>query len=572
MEKELLNELIVIFAFSVVIFFIFIKAKIPAIVGLLLTGVFIGPYGLGMVKAVHEVELLSEIGVILLLFTIGMEFSFGNLIKIKRAIFLGGTLQVGMTILVTYIVSRIIGLPINQSVFWGFLISLSSTAIVLRIIQERAEIDSPHARTTLGILIFQDIIVVPMMLVTPLLAGFAQTGNQGILILIAKSLFIILLTFVGSKWLVPAILYQVAKTKNRELFLLTIMVICFAVAGLTYSMGLSLALGAFLAGLIISESEYNHEALGNVLPLRDLFTSLFFVSIGMMLNLNILVENIGLIVALTVGIIILKTVIGGIATIAMGFPLRTSVLVGTKLGQIGEFSFILAKVGLTVGLLTQYGLQVFIGVSILTMALSPYIIKFSPILSELLQKIPIPEIIKVGFYKEHHSKKVSYSNHVVVIGFGLNGRNLTRTLVASNIPYYIIENNPQIVRHERKNGHQILHGDATHEAVLNYVGIKEAKVIVIAISDSSATKKIIKAIRKLSQEVYIIVRTRYVEEMEHLYKLGANDVIPEEFETSIEIFTKVLEEYEVSKDEIEKHIEEIRAGRYHLLTTMGRIK
>lgn len=569
MELVMLNELIMVFAISVAIFFVFIKFRIPSIVGLLLTGVLVGPYGLGIVKAVNEVETLAEIGVVLLLFTIGMEFSFDNLLKIRRSIFLGGTLQVVLTILVSYCISRLFGFPANKSIFVGFLISLSSTAIVLRIIQDRAEIDSTHARTTLGILIFQDLIVVPMMLFTPLLAGIGQTGNNDFLVLLVKGALIIVFTFIGSKWVIPAILFEIAKTRSRELFLLTIIVICFSVAWFTYSMGLSLALGAFLAGLIISESEYNHDALGNVLPFRDLFTSVFFVSIGMLLNINIFAQKVLPIIGLTIGLIILKLIVGALATIIMGFQLRTSVMVGAKLAQIGEFSFVLAKIGVVVCLLSENELQVFIAVSILTMSITPYIINNSSKIAELILKLPLPQIIKTGLVKEHHYKKVHYSSHVIVIGFGLNGRNLTRTLSTSNIPYVILETNPQIVKKEKVKTQPIIHGDATHEVVLNLVGIREANAVVIAISDASATRKIIRAIRKINPEVYVIVRTKYVDEMSGLYKLGADEVIPEEFETSIEIFTKVLEKYEVPKEGIDKCIEEVRMDRYHLLTKIN---
>ena len=266
MEIPLLNDIVVIFGLAIAVLFICHRLRVPAVVGFLLTGIFVGPYGLGLINALHEVEILAEIGVVLLLFTIGIEFSFKRMLEIKKSILMGGSIQVLLTLLVTFLIARQLGQPIGESVFIGFLISLSSTAIVLKLIQERAEVDSPHGRTTLGILIFQDIIIVPMILVTPLLTG--ATGNLGesILVLIAKGIGIIGLVFASAKWIIPQVLYQIARTRSQELFILSIVVICLAVAWLTSSAGLSLALGAFLAGLIISESEYSHQALGIFYP------------------------------------------------------------------------------------------------------------------------------------------------------------------------------------------------------------------------------------------------------------------------------------------------------------------
>jgi CPA2 family monovalent cation:H+ antiporter-2 len=261
MEIPLLNDIVIIFGLSIAVLFIFHLIRVPAIVGFLLTGILAGPHGLGLIKAVHEVEVLAEIGVVLLLFAIGLEFSLKCMSQIKRSVLLGGSLQVLMTIVAVFFIAMQIGLTSDESIFMGFLIALSSTAIVLKLIQERAEIDSPHGRATLGILLFQDIIIVPMMLFTPLLAGATGDLGESLLVLVVKGIGIILLVAVGARWIVPRALYQITRTRSRELFLLSVFMICLAVVWLTSSMGLSLALGAFLAGLIISQSEYSHHAL-----------------------------------------------------------------------------------------------------------------------------------------------------------------------------------------------------------------------------------------------------------------------------------------------------------------------
>jgi CPA2 family monovalent cation:H+ antiporter-2 len=341
MVFPLLKDIFIIFGLSIVVLFICLRIKIPAIVGFLITGILAGPHGLGLIQAIHEVEIMSEIGVVLLLFTIGIEFSIKDFLQIKKSVLLGGSVQVFLTIFVFFIIAFKVGQGLSQAVFMGFLMSLSSTAIVLKLLQERAEIESPHGRTSLGILIFQDMAVVPMILLTPLLAGAAGNITESLFILMIKVAGIIALVFISAKWLVPYILYQVTRTRNRELFLLSIVIICLAVAWLTYSLGLSLALGAFLAGLIISESEYSHQALGNILPFRDIFISFFFVAIGMLLNLDFLFQKIGTIALITLGVIILKTLIAGFTTSLLGYPLRTMILVGCALSQVGEFSFVL---------------------------------------------------------------------------------------------------------------------------------------------------------------------------------------------------------------------------------------
>jgi len=390
MEITLLYDIVIIFALSVAVLFLCHRLKIPSIVGFVFTGLLAGPYGLGLIKSIHEVNTLAEIGIVLLLFTIGLEFSFKSLLRIKKTVLLGGTLQVLLTFLATFVIVRQFGLHIGQSIFTGFLVSLSSTAIVLKFFQERAEIDSPHGHTSLGILIFQDIIIVPMILVAPLIAG--KTGNltESIMILLFKGIGIILFIIVCARWIVPWVLYQVVKTRSREIFLLSIVLICLAVAWLTSSAGLSLALGAFLAGLVISESEYSHQALGNTLPFRDVFISFFFVSIGMLLNIGFFVENLAIIIFVFLCVLFLKTLIAGLATILLGFPLRTAILVGFAVSQVGEFSFILSKTGLEYSLLNETVYQIFLSVSVLTMASTPFLMVFSPRIADLILRIPLP--------------------------------------------------------------------------------------------------------------------------------------------------------------------------------------
>jgi K+:H+ antiporter len=574
MELSLLKDLLLVFALAVAVLLICHQLRVAATVGFLFTGVLVGPQGLGLIGSGKEVELLTEIGVVLLLFTIGLEFSLQSLLRIKRYVFLGGALQVLLTIVVSFLILRCLGLASNQAVYVGFLLCLSSTAIVLRILQERAEVDSPHGQISLAILIFQDIIVIPMMVLTPYLAGVGEETQGSFAGLVLKGLGLIGFAFVAAKWIVPTVLFQIARTRSRELFSLTVLVICFAVAFLSHSLGLSLALGAFLAGLIISETEFTWETLGNIIPFRHVFTSLFFVSIGMLLDVEFLISHPGTIVLVALSVMALKLVLASLTVSLLGFPLRTSIICGLSLCQVGEFSFVLFLTGAGMGLLEKQFYQLFLDVSVLTMAATPFAMAIAPKFGDWMVKLPFPLKLKRGFTKAISAGKRgrhrTLRDHLIVVGFGLNGRNVARVAKVAGIPYVVIEMNPQTVRVESAKGEPIYYGDASQEAVLEEVGVKRARVVVVVISDPLATRKIAAAVRKENPNVFLIVRTRFVTEMESLYAIGANQVIPEEFETSIEIFSRVLARYLIPRNEIERLIAEARAGGYDMFRSLSK--
>jgi len=570
LEIPLLKGIVIIFALAIFVILVCHKLKIPSVVGYLITGIIAGPYGFELIQEVHEVDILAEIGIILLLFTIGIEFSLDQFLRLKKPILLGGFFQLFFTGGFSLLLVKLLGFSINLAIFAGFLITLSSTAIVLKIVQERAEMDSPHGRAVLGILIFQDIIAVPMMLFVPILAGVQGEVSSSLLQVMLKGIAILVLVWISSKFIIPRVLYLIVKTKNRELFLLSIVVMCFAIAWLTSKAGLSLALGAFLAGLVISESEYSYQALGSILPFKDVFSSFFFVSIGMLFNFSFVVNNLGLILAAVLVLIFLKTIAGSISAIIIGYPLHSALLAGFTLSQVGEFSFILSKSAEQYGFFSGDLYNLFLAVSVISMALTPFIISLAPALAGRILTLPMPSGLKTGRCPCAETKAEVMQEHLIIIGYGINGKNVARAAAAAEIPYLIIEMNPDAVREEREKGEPIFQGDASQEAVLKHAGIKEARIIVIAISDRLAARRITELARRLNKNIYIIVRTRYVKELEFLYELGANEVIPEEFETSIEIFTRVLKKYLIPKEEIEQFINEIRAESYEMLRSIDK--
>lgn len=566
MHLPLLQDLLILMTFSVVIVFILQRLRLPSILGFLLTGILIGPYAFSLVTAVHQVEVIAEIGVILLLFVIGMELSIKQLISIKKTVFIGGLIQVGLTVLVSGGIYYLFGSEWNEAVFAGFLFSLSSTAIVLTIFQERNEISSPHGKNALGILIFQDIIVVPMMLVTPIISGAESNVTASIIELVIKSAVVILVTILSARFLVPKLMYAIAKTKSKELFLLATITICFAVAYLTSEAGLSLALGAFLAGLIISESEYSHQATSIILPFRELFTSFFFISVGMLMDMFFLFDNLGTILLLLLLVFVVKTSIASFAVAVLKYPPRTVLLTGLALFQVGEFAFILSKTGIEYGLIDDTTNQYFLAVSILSMLLTPFIMMFSERLSNVALKTKLMNIFSRKMATDLPNKELldDLNNHLIIIGYGVNGSNLALAAQANSIPFVVIELNAGTVRDQRQKGMPIIFGDASQKHILEHTNLHKARGVVIAISDPKATKVIIGNIREMSQSVYLVVRTQYVKEINELMALGADDVIPEEFETSIEIFSRILHQFLVPIDEIDRFIEIVRSDNYGL--------
>ncbi len=571
MHIPILVDLVIIVSLALPVLFICHRLGIPSIVGFLLTGTVVGPGGFGLISAIGEVNVLAEIGVVLLLFTIGIEFSLKNLLRIRRTVLLGGSLQVALTIGGAFVIARAVGIDMRAAMFFGMLVSLSSTAIVLRVLQERSEIDTPYGGASLGILIFQDIAVVPMMILTPFLAGTADPTGASLAALGAKVVGALAVIYVGARWAVPYGLHQIARTRSNELFLFAVVFLALATAWLTAEAGLSLALGAFLAGLVVSESEFGHQALGSIVSFRDVLTSFFFVSIGLLVDPQVLLQWPLLVGGLAVAVLALKVLTGTAAATMLGMPFHQSVAIGLALCQLGEFSFILSKAGLDAGFLPGSAYQVFLAVSILTMLAAPYVIGNAQALGRIAERVPMPDAVRRGFRAQRGTDRPSQlTDHLLIVGFGLSGRNVARAAAEAVIPYEIIELNPDTVMAERKNGEAIHYGDATHESVLRYAGIDRARTVVVTIPDAAATRRVVEVARRLNSHVHIVARTRYVREMEALLDLGANEVVPEEYETSVEIFSRVLRTYLVSQNDIDRFVAEIRSDGYGMLRAQAR--
>lgn len=569
MNYGALQDIEILFGLALVTVVLFRRLMFPSIIGFLVTGVLAGPHALGFIKNTHQVEQMAEIGVVLLLFTIGIEMSLKELMRIKHLVLWGGGLQVLVTILAVAAIGAVFGFPLSQATFFGFLVALSSTAILMKLLIDSGQADTPHGKMALGILIFQDLCIVPLMLLTPLLAGGGD-GIQGILIISAKATAVVLAAHYGARVLVPWIFKQVVKTRSRELFILTIIFIGLGTAWLTAIAGLSLALGAFIAGLAISESEYSHQALSDIIPFREAFMSLFFISVGMLLDPAILVSNPVLIVSLVLTILLVKALVTTGAAMALGVPLRIAIIAALSLAQIGEFSFVLSQAGVKAGLLTPELYQIFLAASIGTMGLTPLCLKYaSPLADRIVAALPHTLTRGRGVLSQHE-KPMHLNDHVIIVGYGVNGKNLARVLKKLQIQYIVIETNPFTVKKEGKKGQQIMFGDASKLEILEHAQIDKARGMVVAISDAAASRRVASVARHINPSLHIIVRTRYLLEVEPLYKLGVNEVIPEEFETSVEILSRVLRNYMVPQSDIDHCIAEVRSDGYDMLRSMSR--
>ncbi|MEJ5166853.1 MAG: cation:proton antiporter [Thermoanaerobaculia bacterium] len=565
---EILKLLSIIFIFSTLFIFILNKFKIPSLLGFLLSGFILGPYGLKILKDMETIKKVADIGIILLLFAVGIEFSKEMVISLRKKFIISGTSQFFLTFSFILLLSVLFEVKFQEGVIAGFLITLSSTAVIFKILLDRGEMDTPQGKVMAAISLFQDLMAIPIMFVLPFFTGEKLNFKLFFLKILIGFCFVFTL-FYALKNIFPKIFFEIAKTKQREIFILSILSFCLAVAYLTYLSGLSVALGAFIAGLVVAQSEFAHQAMSDILPFKESFLGIFFVSVGALLNFVYFKENIFKILLITLIIFIIKFFTGSLAGLLSGTPLKYSLQVGFGIFPIGEFSFIIAHQGLKLNLIDSNFYQVFVISSVMTIFLAPFIFKYYNEISNKIISIPFIKK-RLKYHRERES--VVYprlKDHIIIIGFGLNGRNLAFVLKEAKIPYVVLELNIDTVQQELKKGEPIFYGDGSSKEVLLNLGIKNAKLLVVVISDPIAIRRIVSIAKEENPDVYIIVRTRYVLEVETLKGLGADEVIPEEFETSIEIFSRVLDRFGVPINLILNYAEKIREGSYQSLRNLS---
>ena len=563
---HLLEEITVIATVSVIVTLLLGRLKLPVVAGLVLSGALVGPKALSLAHDPEAIEVIAEVGVIFLLFTIGLEFSLSRLKNIFRQVALGGLLQVGVTTLVTSLVCLGLDLSFPEAVVYGFVFALSSTALVLRTLGERGELDAPHGRFIVGTLIFQDLCIVPMVLIVPLLANGLDKPEtwQAIMFALGKAALVVVLLFATSRKVIPYLFRWVDASRSNEVFILTVLCLCIGTAYLTSLTGLSLALGAFLAGMIVADTDFRHRAMGDILPLRDVFVSFFFVSLGMFFDFQLLAEK-----PMEVGLLLLafiggKGLIAILAASFMRFPPRAAWLAGVGLAQFGEFGFIILQLAIQEGVVVESEIGTLLNAGILSMFLTPLLVYKAPHFTAGERALdPLAKLLRARSAEELEDRTVGHSDHVVVIGYGLAGRLLTNSLSRLKIEAVALEMNSDNVELGRKLGDPVYYADATSEEALGHAHVESCRAIVIMINDNQAIERVISTIARMKVEAPVFVRTQYMRESEKLSQELPVNIVASEVEGGLEILSLVLNQLKIPRNLIVREIDQAREETMH---------
>ena len=577
MEDMILREIVVLFILSIIVVLICLRFRLPSIVGFLLTGVLCGPSALGLIPSPEAVDTMAEVGVAFLMFSIGMELSGKELVRLKKPLFLGGSSQVLLTTAFVFALTFWWCGP-RLGIVYGCMVTLSSTAIVLSLLQQKAQTESPQGQVCLAVLIFQDLAIVPMVLIFPLLAGGLELDTNSMLLAFGKGILVIGGILVFGKYLLPRLMFSVVRTRSRELMLMTTLGLCLAVALITSWVGLSLALGAFLAGLMMAESEYSLNTLESIMPFKEVFSSIFFISVGMLLDVNFFLSHLPIIALCAAAIITAKILMTVPAVKILNYSMRTALLTAFCLAQVGEFSFVLAKSALGLELISNDAYQIFLASSILTMVLTPLLIGVAPRVAAGILRNPDMQTPEAAAEDDEDNAEDKANHiirdgrqlrdHLIIIGFGIGGQIMAQGAKNCGIPYIISEMNPDTVARFRDT-EPIRHGDASFPLVLAHLGAATARTLAILTSDPAGSRAIIANARAMNPSLHIIVRTRFLGNLDSYKEVGANEVIPEEFETSLEVFARVLNHYLVPRQTIDQYVSAIRRENYGMQRRLG---
>ncbi len=577
MEDMILREIVILFILSIIVVLVCLRFRLPSIVGFLLTGVLCGPSALGLIPSPEAVDTMADVGVAFLMFSIGMELSGKELVRLKKPLFVGGSSQVLLTMAFVFLLTFWWSGP-RLGIVYGCMVTLSSTAIVLSILQQKALTESPQGQVCLAVLIFQDLAIVPMVLIFPLLAGGLELDTHSMVFAVGKGILVIGGILLFGKYLLHRLMFSVVSTRSRELMLMTTLGLCLAVALITSWLGLSLALGAFLAGLMMAESEYSLNTLESIMPFKEVFSSIFFISVGMLLDVKFFLTHLPVISLCAAAIIAAKILMVVPSVRILRYSMRTALLAAFSLAQVGEFSFVLAKSALGLNLISNDAYQVFLASSILTMVLTPLLIGAAPKVTGKILKRPDMQTAEAatdecGDHDEESCNGIirdgrQLKDHLIIIGFGIGGQIMAHGAKNCGIPYIISEMNPDTVEKYRST-EPIRHGDASFPLVLEHLGAASARALAILTSDPAGSRAIIANARAMNPSLHIIVRTRFLGNLDSYKEVGANEVIPEEFETSLEVFARVLNHYLVPRQTIDQYVSAIRRENYGMQRRLG---
>ncbi|MEM9149259.1 MAG: cation:proton antiporter [Cyanobacteria bacterium P01_F01_bin.3] len=544
------------------------RLKQPVLLGYLASGLVVGPLGLHIINDTGNIQELAEIGVAFLLFALGVQFSLEELNRVRNIALQGSLFQIGLTTGLVAAISLLFGWvdSASQGLFWGALLSLSSTAVVLKTLTERGEINTRHGQIMLAILIAQDLALGLMLAVVPAIGGSSTATVplwQIIGFVLLKVISFLIAAIVAGRWVIPVIIRKVAFTESSELFLLTLIALCLGVALITARLGLSIEIGAFVAGLMIAEIDYADQALAKVLPLRDTFASLFFVSIGMLIDPGVLLDNFGAILGMVSLVMVGKALLILPIVLGFGYSLKTAVLTSCGINQIGEFSFVLAVVGLENNLITEEGYLLLLGTTAITLVLTPLAFNLAPNLSAWLYKQPkLQTLLAKLAARQPTVSHTGITGHVVVAGYGRVGHVIVNFLLDQGHSVLVLENSEVAAQSLRRDKIPYVMGDADSELILAKAGLESAKALVIALPDPMSTRLLLQRARAIAPRLDIIARAHTTKELDQLSQLGAAEVVQPEFEAALALCTHILGTLGQIDDHLDATMAKIRASHY----------
>ena len=568
-DAHLLLNVVILLSAAVAVVALFRRLSMPPIIGYILLGIVVGPNGYSLIEQEETIALLAELGIVFLLFAIGLEFSITQMLAMRRLVFGMGTIQVLTTAAVVYLLGWLAGLDTNTNIVLAGAFALSSTAIVIKQLTEQSEIHSRHGRATVGILIFQDIMAIPLLILIPTLA-MTTSGSEdsGVALTMAiaflKGMIVVAIMHFIGRHVLRHIFNEVATAKSQELFTLSVLTVALGAAAFTEEMGLSMTLGAFLAGMMLSETEYRHQIESDIRPFQDIFLGLFFVTVGMIISMDVILENFFTIIGLTIAIYLVKgPILYGISRL-FGHEQGVSARISLSLAQVGEFGLVLMTLAFTYNLLPQDIGNILLSAAVLSMALAPFFVKFNGRIAHFLHKTTYSQTnVHLGDVIAEENKHTK--EHVVLCGFGRVGQTVSRFLHNSNEKFIALDMDIKRVYEARSAGENVYYGDAAKATILHAAAIEKAKMAIITFSDYHTSVKIIHAIRQFDKELPILVRTIDDTHVNDLLDAGATEVIPDIFESSIMLASHLLLMIGQPPSKVLRETRLIRKDRYRLL-------
>jgi CPA2 family monovalent cation:H+ antiporter-2 len=535
--------------------------RLPIILGYLAAGIAVGPYGFGLLRDLETINALATIGVILLLFTLGLEFSLNELKRIGKVAILGGTTQILLAAAAGFALGKLLGWETTAAIFFGFLIALSSTMIVLKTLMERGELDSTHGRVMIGILLVQDLSLVPLMIILPAMGGEGAELWSSLGTATLKATLFVGVMLVLGLWGLPWLLGRVAGRRSRELFLLTVVTLSLGAALGAYLLGLSVAVGAFIAGLLIGQSVFARQAVADIVPLRDIFGAIFFVSLGMLADLNFVANNIGIITLVVMVIITAKFIICSIIPWVFGYNAKASLFTGMGLIQIGEFSFVLAVVGLEAGVISQNIYSITLAAAIITMGLTPFALNLASTLYRRLSQGKKLGWLAASRLDLSWPSEQQLVGHAIICGHGRVGNTLTRVLERRNLPYLVIDIDPQIISRLRSRGIPCIYGDASNPEILAHTALNRARLLICTFPNFMDVELTVRNALKINPKLDIVARVHHDADAELIKGIGVSELVRPEFEASLEIARHTLHRFGLTTIETQRILNSLREAR-----------